>query len=66
MSRAFCKWLQRESSGDAKIAALALYQILTSNPSGDNEVWNLLEATGDKNYTAETFEKAAKVALEVA
>lgn len=60
---AFQKWLKRETRGDVKEAAAILYQMVFRS-SSDSVVWSLLKRTGDERYTAETFEKAARIALE--
>lgn len=62
MKNAFCKWLEREFSGDVEQVARHLYDLIKMNPDA-NLVWELLDLTGEETYTADTFRKAARIAL---
>ncbi len=59
---AFKEYLKRSFPEEAKLAFYLRGQILL-NPALDNQVWEILEATGDKEYTADTFLKAARIIL---
>lgn len=52
------QWLVNNYIDQYNIAG-ALFDMLQSNPARDNQVWKLLEETGDKEYNEQTFMKAA-------
>lgn len=60
--RAFAKWLYEISQGDEELAAMLVHKHL-GTCTADSFLWDLLEATGDKEYTAETIFKVARAVL---
>jgi hypothetical protein len=57
---AYHKWLIERSGGDIDVLALRIFlDARDQNPMA----FELLELTGDKAYTRETFIKAAKIIL---
>lgn len=48
---------------DIETMAMLMFQMLTEHPSEDNMVWQLLEATNDKEYSQDTFRRAAEIIL---
>lgn len=59
---AFHKWLMQVSGGQKGLLEFIIRdQALDQNP----QVFELLEATGDKTYTPATFEKAADIVIEL-
>lgn len=61
--RAFCAWLEAQSGGSAAVAASLMLDMVQQNTSRDNCVWEFLEATGESDYTVDTFIHAAEIAL---
>jgi hypothetical protein len=58
---AYHKWLIERSGGDIDVLALRIY----FDARDQNQMaFELLELTGDKAYTRETFVKAAKMLIE--
>lgn len=60
---AFQKWLKRESGGEIEVAASILYTMLRNSPPRDSVVWDYMAQTGDKTWNADSFRKAARIAL---
>ena len=60
---AFNKWLLRESNGDRGVLVAMLKKEVVSNHNP--QAFELLEQTGDKVYTQDTFVKAANLLLAV-
>lgn len=60
---AFHHWLMKETGGDAvRIAKELTFEIMQNqNP----QVLALLDATGDKNYTPQTFFKASEILITI-
>ena len=58
---AFIQSLVSSSDGDTNTLALKLYEAILEHQSED--VFLLLESTGDKEYTFDTFIKAAKMLI---
>lgn len=59
---AYMNWLVRTGKDRDTISKL-IYQDILSGPSG-KLAFELLENTGDKNYTKETFLKAADMVIK--
>lgn len=62
IGNAFVSWFRRECSGDTSKGANILLDMTMFGPS-DSQVWNVLENTGHKEYTKETFRLAAEMLL---
>lgn len=62
---AYEKWLLNNFGDDIERAAHSLWMDTKNGPS-DSSVWYYLEQTGDKQYTVETFRKAARLMFELA
>jgi hypothetical protein len=48
---------------DPEEMAIKMFELLTSHPTENNPVWELLEATGDAEYEQSSFRKAAEIIL---
>jgi hypothetical protein len=61
---AFHKWLMKITGGDViKLTEQLMHEVLNNqNP----QAYGLLEATGDKNYTRQTFVKASELLIYAA
>lgn len=61
-NRSFAKWLLAKSEGnfDRLVDILQNEIAYNQNPI----VWDLLEETGDTEYSHETFRKAAKIVVD--
>lgn len=64
MKSAFEMWLKDRSKNNVGEAAMILMNLITLNPARDNVVWGLCDQTGDKEYTTDTFVKAAQICLD--
>lgn len=60
---AFEKWFTINFKENIEVGAD--YIIHCANGSSDSVVWEYLDKTGDKQYTRETFIKAAKLIMGV-
>jgi hypothetical protein len=58
---AFEEWLKQSSSGDVETAAFILFD--TARHPGSEIVWEYLDQTGDKEYSPNTFLKAARLII---
>jgi len=58
---AFAKWFYGEFNSDPAAGANYLANLAFNSSGG--VAWEYLEKTGDKNYTPETFLKAANIVL---
>jgi hypothetical protein len=61
---AFFNWFKKSFENDVETGAFYIFESCKSDRGG-SIVWDLLQATGDKTFTSETFLKAAKIALGV-
>lgn len=61
--RAFRAWFREATGGNLDIGAALIAEMV--RPPNDGEIgWLLLSATGDTAYTADTFRRAAGLALD--
>lgn len=56
-------WLCMTGGWDIERMAILMFNMITDNPHEDNQVFDLLEATGDAEYSQASFLKAAELIL---